>query len=240
MNLAPIERRLRELEDLGKLEKLLHQRNETLPWCDVFAVLHYVACVGVAIHVVRVVLHVMETKGSLSDDDYLWFVVLALVAIGLRVASFVARPKAERLAKRVREQGRCLPAAIVQANPLFYAGGNTEWQPADLLVSFDENAASDPERLVGVARRLESLRHEDRRALPRDHAEIAWHLYHEMGPLPSMPVPAALTGGLRDCLLVSAMLPPQPLVVDDCVVCLVIANEVSPCAVAVVPADAVR
>lgn len=237
MNFQPIERRLAELRKQGKLEEVLHQRVETLPWSEILYVFHYVAIAGLGVHIVRMAMTASQTKERPADAEFLWFVVLAFVAVALRIASLFARTKAERVMRKVRKHGRCVPAAIVQANPAFFAPGNDQWVPADLLVSFDENAMRSPERLSAVARRLESLRHLDRRTLPPEQAEIAWGLYHEMGPRPSDPVPAALSEGLRDCLLVSVMLPPRPLLEDDCLVGLAIANELSPFAVAVLPAE---
>jgi len=236
VNLPAVEQRVRELQKKGRLDRLLHDANDRLPWSEILYVLHYAAIAGIAVQVVRMVMIASETKERPADAEFLWFVFLMLVGASLRVASWFARSKAERVARRVRRYGRVAPAAIVQANPGFFAPDNDQWRPAAVLLCFDPAAVAGPERLNAVAARLESLRRVDRRTLPADDAEIAWRLHHEMGPLPSFRVPGHLTDGLRDCLLVGVMLPPRPLVADECVLCLAVANELSPHAVAVLPA----
>jgi hypothetical protein len=92
-----------------------------------------------------------------------------------------------------------------------------------------------PERLAAAAQQLWALKAKDRRTMPLANAAVAWSLYHEMGMLPSLPVPPDLCEGLRDCLLVSTMLPPEPLRMGPALLGLMVAGEMAPEALAVIP-----
>lgn len=237
MNLREIGVRLRALEKKKKLEKLLAPSEEGLPWSEVLAILVFLGTIGLAIHMVRMGMAAVEAKQPPSGEDLLWMVCFALVVVSLRVARLFARTRSERLRIKVRRHGLVVPAAIVQANDGFFDPDNDQWWPASVLLSFDPKVMDQPELLARVARRVAALKRMDRRTLPAGQALVAWDLYHEMGPLPSVPVPEDLTEGLRDCIVATVMLPPQPLREGPLLVCLAVPGQASSSAVAVVPAS---
>jgi hypothetical protein len=233
VSLATVRERLLDLEAKGQLEKRLAARDETLPWSDLLSLLQYPAILGVAIHVV----FLANAGGLPARAEFLWLVALAAVALALRYGSGLARTPAQRLRLRLREHGALAAGAIVQANDAWFADANDRWLPGNVLVCFDANAWREPARLVAAAQRLFALRAADRRSLPPEHAALAWKLYHEIGPTASWSVPSDLCGGLKDCWLVSAMLPPEPLRDGELLVVLALPGETSPEAVALLPAD---
>ena len=237
MNLSGISTRLRELDRQSKLEKLLAPVDETLPWAEILNVLHWPAMIGIAIHVCCMALVAKEQPPSRGDIG--WLALLVFVAIVLKFGSPLARTRMQRLRRQLRRRGLVVPAAIVQANHAFHAPDNKQWLPASLLVAFDPAVLQRPEALAGAAERLFALKGADRRTLPPDHVPIAWSLYHEMGPVASVPVPPELVDGLRDCVLASVMLPPQPLRSTDLLLCLGLSGQPSPHAIAVIPQSAI-
>ena len=239
MNLAREREQLRELERAGKLEKLLAPNDDGMPWADLCWQLQFPAFLGAGIHITRMGMAAADRQASPPDEDLLWLVVLVLVAAVLRFGYPLLRTRAWRVRLKVRRFGLLLPIAVVQCNDKFFAEGNEQWVPGTLLVSFDPQLLSEPERLGKAAERLFALKHADRRTLPLAHAAIAWRLYHEMGPTRSLSVPPELSEGLKDCVMVSGMLPPKPLASGRMFTALAVHGEMSPEAVAVVPAAAV-
>lgn len=238
MNLAAMRERLRDLERQGALENLLAPHVE-MPFADLIGLLQYPAFVAAAVHLTRMGLAARGTAARPGDGDLLWLVLLLGIAVLLRFGSARWQGRDAIVRQRVRRKGLLLPAAIVQANDSFGDPDNVEWRAANLLVSFDEAVLAEPARLVRAAERLLDLKFADRRMLPSAEAALAWDLYHEMGPVVSLPVPVQRAEGLRDAWLVSAMLPPQPLRVGDSLLVLALRGERSPHAVAVLPASVV-
>lgn len=238
MNFAAIGGRLRDLEKQGKLEKMLGLRDDTMPWGDIVWMLQWPGWIGVGIQIWRMANAATATK-DVPPAEMAWCVVLALVAAGLGLAGRFVRTKEQRVRQRLRRSGLVVPAALVQANDAFFDADNDRWLPASVLVSFDPAVVDRPETLARVAKSLFAMRRADRRTLRPAHAAIAWTLYHEMGPTPSIVVPPELTEGLRDCVLVSAMLPPKPALVQSLFVCLALPGETSPAGAAVLAADVV-
>ncbi len=236
MNLAAIGGRLRDLEKEGRLEKLLGQRDDAMPWGDIVWMLQWPGWIGVGIQIWRMANAATVTK-DVPPAEMAWCVILALVAAGLGLAGRFVRTKEQRVRQRLRRRGLVVPAALVQANDAFFDPGNDRWLPGSVLVSFDPAVVDRPETLARVGKSLFAMRRADRRTLRPEHAAIAWTLYHEMGPTPSIAVPPELTEGLRDCLLVSAMLPPKPALWQSLFVCLALPGESSPAGAAVVAAD---
>ena len=235
MNLSALREHLRKLERKGQLEKQL-AKHVAMPWSELADLLQYPAWIGFAVCFVRTFLHHSEGAKT-SDADAIWLLGLLFAALVLRFGHGWLRSPAERLRRRVRRKGLLVPAAIVQANTAFGAADNREWQPAALLIAFDPRVVQEPQRLLRAAGAVFALKHADRRQLPADRARIAWDLYHEMGPVRSLPVPADLAEGLQDCQLVSVMLPPQPLRVGDLCMVLTVPGERSHHAVAALPAS---
>ncbi|HZN40327.1 MAG TPA: hypothetical protein VFD82_16090 [Planctomycetota bacterium] len=240
MNLSREREQLRALERAGKLEKLLAPNDDGMPWADLCWLLQFPAFLGAGIHIARMGMAAAERKASPPDEDIAWLVVLVLVAAVLRFGYPLLRTRAQRVRLKVRRSGLLLPAAVVQCNDQFFAEGNEQWVPGTLLVSFDPQVLSEPERLAKASERLFALKHADRRTLPLAHAAIAWDLYHEMGPTRSLVVPPELSEGLKDCVMVTAMLPPKPLASGRMFTALAVRGDMSPEAVAVIPAAAVR
>jgi hypothetical protein len=198
------------------------------------------AFLAVGIHLTRMAGRAKESGGRPPDGDLLWLLFLCVVAIALRYGWRLLRTKKERQRLRMRRRGQLVPVAMVQANERFFDEGNTESWPAAVLLSFDPRANGRPKEFAELAGRLRGLRFVDRRTIPFEHAEIGWRLFHEMGPVRSARVPEDLTGGLRDCVLASAILPAAPLVLDGHMWALATPGELSPDSLAVVPRSAVE
>lgn len=229
---------LHDLEKRHKLEKLLAPNQDLgLPWHDMAWLLQFPACIGIAIWVMKMADVATETKASPPPDMLAWLLLLVLVALALRCLGPLLRSKAQKLRDQVRRRGVLVPGAIVMANDAFFAADNDRWLPATLVVCFDPTAPKQLDRLAAVAKRLHALKGADRRTLPPAHADLAWDLYHEMGPLRSRPVPFELSEGLKDCLMVTVMLPPQPLEHASMLVALALPGELAAEAVAVLPAS---
>jgi hypothetical protein len=75
----------------------------------------------------------------------------------------------------------------------------------------------------------------DRRILPPDWVELAWTLYHEMGPTRSLQAPPELCPGLDGCWLVSATIPAKPLREGLALRVLALPGDDSPHALVVLP-----
>ncbi len=239
MNYAEVRNRLDELVKNGKLEKrLAKDENASLSIADMAFVLQIFAFLGLFIHIVFMASAAGETKQAPSREDFAWFALLGLVTVVLHFGWKLLRTRRERMQLRLLRKGEVVPAAMVMVNSAWFADDNTEWWPGAVLVSFDPRAKAEPDVLVKAAHALFDLRKEDRRKLPSEQAAIAWRLYHEMGPAPSVPVSPSLCGGLRDCVLVDAKVPPQPLRDRELLVCVALAKETSPEAVRLLPADA--
>lgn len=233
--------RLDYLEQKSKLEKLLAKDDDpVLSRADMAFVLTLFAYLGVFLHIVAMVNTATETKQAPSDVEFAWFVLLALVAAALHYGGKLLRSRRERLLLRLRRRGEALPAALVMVNNAWFAEDNTQWWPGAIVVSTDPRAAREPELLQATAKAIFGLRGMDRRTLPADQVELAWTVYHEMGPSPSQPVPAALCHGLRDCVLASVKLPPEPLANGPLLAALALPGEASPDAVRVLPATVMR
>lgn len=237
MNLTDIAARLRELDGKGELDKLLGESDDSMPWSDIVEILQWPAMIGIAIHVWQLANVASATKASPSSAEIGWLCLLVLVALGLRYGSRFLRTPKQRLRRRLRRRGLVVPAAVVQVNNAFFAEDNDRAWPGSVLVSFDPTVVDRIETLARVAKRLFTLKRADRRTLAPDHAALAWNLYHELGPTKALPVPADITEGLRDCVLVSVVMPPRPLEVGPSIVCLALPGESSPDSVAALPAS---
>jgi hypothetical protein len=238
VNYATVRDRLDDLEKKDKLEKCLAKDDDpTLSVADMAFLLQFFAFLGLIMHVVFMANAAGAAKQAPPKEDLAWFALLGFVATMLHFGWKLLRTRRERLLLRLRRKGEVVPAAMVMVNDAWFAEGNEQWWPGAVLVSFDPRAKSEPEVLVKAARGLFALRQQDRRTLPQEHAALAWRLYHEMGPGPNSVVPPALCGGLRDCVLVDAKLPPAPLRDGDLLVALAVAKESSPDAVRMLPAD---
>ncbi|MBI5852155.1 MAG: hypothetical protein HZB39_14165 [Planctomycetes bacterium] len=236
MNHAAIRDRLTELEKQRKLEKLLAKDDAGLSWADMAWLLQIPAFCGVAIHVVRIGLAASGGQEP-PAEDLAWALLLALIAVVLHRGWPMFRTRAERLGHRLRRAGVVVPAAIVQVNHAHFADDNREWHPGSILLSFDPLAAAHPQRLSDAAQRIFALRELDRRTLPAEQVVLAWDLYHSMWPVKSSPVPAELCDGLRDCVLATVMLPPEPLEDGGALAALALPRDLSPDAVRVLPGE---
>lgn len=235
MNPLEIRKRLDELERASKLEKALDSGGGGAPWAEIVWMLQFPAMIGLAIQVTRIALAAKPDDPGPPPAEMAWAAVLVLPMLVCRFGWKLFRSARERTQARLRRKGLVVLGAIVQANDRFFDDDNEDWLPGSVLVSFDPKAR--PEALEASAQKINALKGQDRRTLPPAQAALAWDLYHEMGPTSSLPVPPELVGGLRDCLLVSAMLPPQPLAVDECLWVLALPGERSGDAVAVLPAS---
>ncbi len=241
MNGKDLRARLDFLEQKSKLEKLLAKDDDpVLSRADMAFVLTLFAYLGLFLHIVGMVNTATETKQAPSDVEFAWFVLLALVAAALHYGGKLLRSRRERLLLRLRQRGQVLPAALVMVNQAWFDEQNTQWWPGAIVLSADPRAEREPELLQATAKALFGLRQKDRRTLPADQVALAWTVYHEMGPSPSQPVPAALSHGLRDCVLASVQLPPEPLANGPLLAALALPGETSPDAVRVLPATVMR
>jgi hypothetical protein len=238
VNYAEVRGRLDELEKKSKLEKrLAKDDNAMLSIADMAFVLQIFAFLGLFTHIVFMANTAGDTKDAPSREDFAWFAVLGLVTAVLHFGWKLLRSRRERTLLRLLRKGEVVPAAMVMVNNGWFDDDNTEWWPGAVLVSFDPRAKVEPAVLMHAASGLFALRKKDRRTLPSEQGAIAWQLYHEMGPGPSVAVPPSLCGGLRDCMLVSAKLPPNPMRDRDLLVCLALAKEWTPDGVRILPAD---
>lgn len=241
MNGKDLRTRLDALEQKSKLEKLLAKDDDpVLSRADMAFVLQLFAFLGLAIHIVGMANAATETKQSPPPEEFAWFVLLALVAAALHYGGKLLRSRRERLLLRLRQRGQVLPAAMVMVNQAWFDEENTQWWPGAIVLSADPRAEREPELLQATAKAIFGLRRMDRRTLPADQVELAWTVYHEMGPTPNQPVPAALCHGLRDCVLASVKLPPEPLANGPLLAALALPGETSPDAVRVLPATVLR
>lgn len=229
--------RLDELERKSRLEKLLAKDDDPeLSLADMAFLLQLFAFLGLGIHIVGMANAATATKEAPPPAEFAWFVLLALVAAALHYGGPLLKSRRERLLLRLRQRGDVVTAALVMANHAWFDEGNTRWWPGAVVLSFDPRAAQEPQLLQATARALFALRRQDRRTLPKDQVELAWTLYHEMGPSPCQPVPAALCHGLRDCVLASVKLPPSPLQNGPLLAALALPGEASPDGVRMLPA----
>lgn len=240
MNLAATRERLRELERRRELDQQLAPNVEGLPWAELVWLLQFPAFLGLAVHVAFLASEAADTGVAPSAGEFVWLVVLAVVALVLRHGGPLLRTPAQRLRRRLRRKGVLVPVAIVQANNAFHDEGNRQWLPATVLLSFDPAVVQWPARLESVAARVLALKSRDRSTLPGPEAELAWTLYHEMGPVTSLRVPDELTEGLLDCMLASVLLPPQPARIGALCLALALPGQSSPHAVAVLPVAMVQ
>ena len=241
MNGEDLRTRLDALEKKSKLEKLLAKDDDPeLSRADMAFVLQLFAVLGLVIHIVRLANAATDTQQSPTPGEFAWLVLLALVTPALQWGGKLLRSRRERLLQRLRQRGQVLPAALVMANQAWFDEENTRWWPGAIVLSADPRAEREPELLQATAKAIFGLRHKDRRTLPADQVELAWTVYHEMGPSPSQTVPAALCHGLRDCVLASVKLPPAPLANGPLLAALALPGETSPDAVRVLPAAVLR
>jgi hypothetical protein len=236
---AEVRERLAMLQRKDKLEKLLAPLEPQFPWADIVSMLQWPTYLAIAIHGARMASAAKATDASPPPESLAWLLLLALLSQGFRWGAPLLRSRRERLRRKLRREGELVPAAIVMANDAWHDEGNTEWLPGAAVVSFDPTAWKQADRLTLVAKCLFALRAQDRRTLPPPHAELAWDLYHELGPLPSRAVPFELSEGLRDCWLVSVKMPPQPLQVLGMPAALALPGESSPDAVSLLPQSVV-
>jgi hypothetical protein len=206
MSLDAVRARVRQLAAAGKLDKRLHRpADRRLPWSEWLWVDGAFALVAGAIAIARAGLRVAETKQPVAAADVVHAAaLLALSGVCFGLARLV--PAAEHRRRRLLRKGLVVPAAVVQANALWYRAANDEWQPGTVVWSADPVATAAT--LEDVAGDLGALKARDRRAMPPEQGRLAWDLYHEMGPGPALPVPRELAHGLRDVWMGSAMLPP--------------------------------
>jgi hypothetical protein len=228
---------LRALEKRDKLEKLLAPGlTPELPWHDMVWLLQVPAWIGLVLWIVGMANRATESQSAPPPEEIGWLLVLGLVVLALRFLGPLLRSRRQRLRDRVRRQGELVPAAMVMVNDAWFRDDNDRWLPGVVVLSFDPAVRGAPAKLKAVAARLFALKGVDRRTLPPAHADLAWSLYHEMGPLRSRPVPPELCDGLARCWMVCALLPPRPLWDGELLQALALEGEPSPEAVAVLPA----
>lgn len=239
MSPTELRRHLDRLEKDAKLEKLLDAEPAGLPWADIAWAMQFPALVGLVIQIASIATAARPADQGPPAAEIAWTLVLALVTLLLRFGWPLLRSPRERRRGRLRRRGWVVPAAIVQVNHRFYAADNTEWCPGSLLVSADPQALADPKLLQTAADRLGGLSSQDRRRMPAGHAEVAWALYHQMVPVASVPVPDEMTGGLRQCQLVTVRVPPKPLSAAGCLWALILADDLASDAAAILPSSVV-
>jgi len=210
MSLDAIRARVHALAASGKLDRRLQPRKDGgLPWSEWLWVDGAFALVAGAIVIGRAGMRVADTKQPVAVADVLHAAaLLALSGACFLLARWVV-PAAERRRRRLLKNGVLVPAAVVQANGRWYSAENTEWQPATILWSAAAGSPADTEDLEQVAAAVSALKHQDRRVMPLEQARLAWDLYHEMGPGPSLPVPPELAHGQSSVRMGAAMLPPR-------------------------------
>lgn len=101
-----------------------------------------------------------------------------------------------------------MPAAIVQANQNFYDPDNAGIAAGRGVLSLDRKALERPGLLDEIAQDLARLEHADRTQLAPEHAAVSLRLFHEMGPIESLPIPSDLTRGLAECQMLCVTLAP--------------------------------
>lgn len=209
---------LARLEWTHKLWKHIPKSEPTMPWADVISILPYVFYAAIFVHVLRIALAAAKAKAEGAPGaelpppetgDILWLLLLIVLSQLTRFGWGLVRTREETLGHRLRRKGKLVPAAIVQVNENYYRPGNEEPCPGALLVSFDPKALERPELLDEIAHDLVRLKDADRSRLSPEHAAIAWWLFHEMGPIESVPIPSDLTRGLAECQMSSATLAPD-------------------------------
>ena len=232
MNLTDLRKTLTRLEKADELEKLLADADEGLPWNDFVWMLQFPAFVGAAVQITIMGLNAKPDDDMPPAMDVLWTLVLVLIGLAARFLHPLFRSRIQRLRRRLRRKGAVVPAASVQASSMW---GHMPWVWGIVVTSTDPAVTREPERLVEVARGLFALKRSERAALPADQAAIAWMLYHELSPVPSLPVPAELARGLSGCRAVTVQLPADPLRSGDLLLTLALPSESDPHAVAVLP-----
>ncbi len=229
MKLEQIALRVQGLAKEGKLDKLVHKpEDHRLPWADWCWVNGAFAIVALAIVITRAALNAAETKQDVRTGEVLHMFVL-LVAVGMFfLLAKLLRPRAERLRQRLLNEGIVTHAAIVQANPAYGSEDSPAWLPGTIVWSTDGRVRDDPGVLRRIASDLADLKDVDRRGLDSARAEIAWDLYHEMGPTPALPVPADLASGMNDTWMATAMLPRDAVVADGLYAAMVLRGRAEP------------
>lgn len=213
MKPAQTREHLSRLEWTGKLAKFLPKFEPAMPWADVISVLPYVFYAAIFVHLCRMVLAAAELQKAGGEPrpptgDVLWLVVLVVLSQFARFGWALVRTREESIGHRLRRKGKLLPAAIVQANQNYYDPDNEDPWPGVVLLSFDPKALERPELLDELAQDLARLKHADRSRLSPEHAAVSWWLFHEMGPIESLPIPPDLTRGLAECQMSCVTLAP--------------------------------
>ena len=232
MNLAAIRQELTRLEKKDDLEKLLADADEGLPWNDFVWMLQFPAFIGAAIQITVMGMNAKPEDDMPPGEDMAWALLLILLGLVCRFLHPLFRSKVQSLRRRLRRKGLVVPARHVQASPMW---GQLDWVWGIVVYSHDPAVLQDPDKLTETAKGLFDLKWQDRSALPGAHAEIAWTLYHEISPVRSLPLPAELCHGLKDCMMATVMLPAEPLRSGDLLLALTLPKERDPAAVAVLP-----
>lgn len=233
MNLSELRQRLTRLDRRDKLDSMLASVDEGVPWNDFVWMLQFPAYLGTAILIAMMVKDYADTRQDPADVDVLVALGMAVLCVLLRFLHPLLRNRMQRLRRRLRRRAPVLPSAVVQAHSSW--GEDDRWYWGTVVLSFDPVIYDEPQRLREIARRLWELKQTDRGTLPRAHADLAWMLYHELGPCSSLPVPEDLADGLEDCRMVAVRLPPDTLMWDGMPMVLALRDSNDPAACAVLP-----
>jgi hypothetical protein len=233
---------LARLEWTGKLAKFLPKYDPAMPWADVVSVLPYVFYAAIFVHLCRMVIAAAELQKAGGEprpptEHVLWLLLLVVLSQFARFGWALVRTKEETIGHRLRRKGRLLPTAIVQANQNYYDPDNEDPWPGVALVSFDAKALARPELLDEIAHDLARLKRADRSQLSPEHAAVSWWLFHEMGPIESMPIPPDLSRGLSECQMSCVTLAPGDYEHEGRLWVLALRKSRSPLAVATIPAE---
>lgn len=229
MRLDDVVQRVRSLGKEGKLDKLVYKPDDDrLPWADWCWVNGAFAIVALAIVITRAALHAAETKQGVQPDEVLHMLAL-LVAVGVFfLLAKILRPRAERLRNQLLTKGIVTHAAIVQANPAYGSEESPAWLPGTIVWSTDARVRDEPDLLRQIAANVAELKDVDRRQLDEPRGQLAWDLYHEMGPTPALPVPAELAANMTNTWMGTAMLPREAVPADGVLAALVLPGRAEP------------
>ncbi|MCA8975881.1 MAG: hypothetical protein KDC98_14260 [Planctomycetes bacterium] len=235
--MVPRVRRLAKADELDK--KLLFPDRSNLPWSEWLSIMHWIAWVAAGI---AVAVFALADRPPGVDADFAhpsFLTALALIPFGAVcwLLSFVVVPRWERTRRRLGRRGAILPAAIVMVHTQWFEEDDDRPWWGMVAFSFDPKALAEPQRLRDIGRSLFALKEVDRRTLPEDQVRVAWTLYHEMGPVRSQPVPAALSHGLAGCFMANVQFPPDALIDDGLLVALALPDDRSPDAAALLTSE---